>query len=559
MVRHFLGILAVLFPGMSVGLFASVLCRRAGASASISFATVLLLFLVPFSRAILLDTSRGLQGVDHLRMGPLHLALHDIGLPAAYGNRSLSPTIVLGLGFLLSVAVLFPRLWRRERRANTVERAPEGFRERRFAPIGDRENPFSSLGNRIGRLHPTVSGLVLLLSAAFALGVFLVESDQGRCMVLSYLFGTILLLAVHWKISLEVPFPVSCLRQSGMLDLIRSTPLSHHSLHSGLVLPVGYPLLRNGFLLLSRNLVLLTAVTGNRSELSDHGVPTEFLIILHPGTRLILPVELLSLGIAGMWWGLRTGSPLRIPVILFLSHAVVPAVLFRHRRRNLRHVLSVRPDRHLARVPRHVLRPEPLLVPDPHPGVDRTRATALPLPPDRSVGGRIRFPCSTAPTISACRDESLIGRERIRGVVPATRFAAGWDLSFATDRARPKTPPDRGSARGRPGDEAPGAADGPEGIEPDGSAPPVAAIRRGRRGPSPSRARAKRTGHGPLDRQSPLNRNLRTIPARELRVFRRRCSSRRFPGEPDTGCWRVVDASATAAIDAELGGCRRRT
>ena len=129
-VRHFIGILAVSLLGMSVGLFASVLFRRAGASASLSFATMLLLFLVPFLGAILLDAYRNSSGF--LWMGPLHLAFHDTGLPARYGSWSLSLTIVLGLGlgFLLPATVLFPRLWHRERRANIEGKAGADPRER---------------------------------------------------------------------------------------------------------------------------------------------------------------------------------------------------------------------------------------------------------------------------------------------------------------------------------------------------------------------------------------------------------------------------------------------
>ena len=330
-VRHFLGILVVSLLGMSIGLFASVLFRRAGDSASFSFATMLSLFLVPFFGVILIDSFSSLRGVGFLWMGPLHLALHDTGLSARYGSWTLDMIIVLCLcsGFLLSASVLFSRLWHRERRAFTEGKAGVDPRECRFVPIGDRENPCRVLRRRIGFLHPVCSGLVLLLSAAFALSVFVEGPHREGNLAFSYLVGFVLLPMVYWRCSLEAPAPVGRLRQSGMLDLIRTTPLSRRTLHSGLALMGRAPLLWNGFLLIGWNLALLAALQVlKEDDWYAPGMVAEFLIPMHLGALATIPVELLCLGAAGLWWGMSNERPLRVSAILFLSHAVLCAVLF---------------------------------------------------------------------------------------------------------------------------------------------------------------------------------------------------------------------------------------
>ena len=167
-------------------------------------------------------------------------------------------------------------------------------------------------------------GFVLLLLSSKSL------TTEAFAMAFSYLVGFVLLPMVYWRWSLESPSSVVRLQQSGMLDLIRSTPLPHRTLHSGLTFPGRAPLLWNGFLLVGWNLFLLIAHLSllEAHDRSAFGLRSRFWIPLHLGALATIPIEILSLEAAGLWWGLRTERPLKVSVILFLSYAVAPAILF---------------------------------------------------------------------------------------------------------------------------------------------------------------------------------------------------------------------------------------
>ena len=347
-IRQILGLLAASLLGMSIGLAASVLCRRAVASATLSFSAVLLLFLAPLFAAQFIDDFPGvlvvpspsgalplfaarfiddfpsLRNVDFFWMGPLFLPLHEFGgAHPRFGSWPLNLAIVLGLalGFLLAAAVLFSLIWRWERRAVGAERRRPDPREGPSRPIGDGENPLRALRCPVGLVHPVFTAHLLLAFAGSVLLMFAAGDYWEGYLAFSYLAGAVLLAAAYWRISLEAPSPIGRLQRSGMLELVSTTPVPRPSLHAGLALLARAPLRWNGFLILCVNFALLMALLFNEKSV------VEYLIPLHLGALVLLPLDLASLRAAGTWLGLRSGSTLKAATILFLSHVVAPAIL----------------------------------------------------------------------------------------------------------------------------------------------------------------------------------------------------------------------------------------
>ena len=325
-IRHFLGLLAISLLGMSIGLASSVLCRRASAAASLSLALMLFLFLAPLIGAGLIH----ILGIRHLFgfvwAGPLYLPLHDTRLHAVYGTWPLNLSVILGLGlgFLLLASALFSLVWRRERRAEGGK-AEGKSRTRRFVPIRDGVNPFLLFRRPAGFAYLAGNGLVLMLSTTPLLADFSSDTFQNH-LGLSYLTGLIPIAAAYWICSLEAILPTSRLQRTGMIELIRTAPLSRRTLRSGLALPARAALLRNGFLILCWNLALLLALLAIAPTVDLHGVIAFTLIPMHVAALVVLPIELTSLRAAGLWLGLRAARPLAASAILFLFHAVPPAL-----------------------------------------------------------------------------------------------------------------------------------------------------------------------------------------------------------------------------------------
>lgn len=359
--RQCWNLLAIVFLGMSVGLFGSVVCREAKSSAGLSFFLMLFIVLAPACAMIAILSAMGgfspppILGV---LLGPAFLAI------TALEREIQRETIwlylwniggVLGLGwtFLLGAWIAFGMVWAREKNPKEVsktfaqralwKRRPKllgkrGHRVeigRRWLRFGDGNNPYEQLALAYGR-----ASLFSQLSLWFLVAVFLsfaltplirgdsyLETDWGGWALLTIIFMEIV---VRWLVSLEAPRPIQTDRACGMLELVLVTPLASKQVVCGLRSGLKPSLVSKVKVLVGCHFLqmffMLDLFSSDPFEVLREDYWRLFLLF-HLGWMLSDYFELRCLQVVGLWWGLRSKSPMKVSVWLFLVFCLVPVVL----------------------------------------------------------------------------------------------------------------------------------------------------------------------------------------------------------------------------------------
>ena len=329
-VRQFASILGTAFLGMSAGLLASTIFRRAASSALAALTMLLGLYMGPYL-ALTLLASVGMDPTDHLDfywMGPLILTLP--GGPSELGSWPLNMGILAGicLALLLISLGLFRRAWKLDRQSRP-SRKPSAGNRRPHAPLEDGVNPYRAMRRRrmAAGAYRIGTGLLLLSSiTVHPHHLFFGRWDPDASLLISYLLGLVLYLLAYWRTCLNAVWPLHEDRQCGMLELILVSPLPARSIRAGLDCWPGF--LWTLIALLLWNLALIRAGflldRGNRHD----EFFAEFALPLHLGALLFIPLELFAIRAVGLWWTWRSGKSIGTTIALFFLHVVFPVPLF---------------------------------------------------------------------------------------------------------------------------------------------------------------------------------------------------------------------------------------
>ena len=194
--------------------------------------------------------------------------------------------------------------------------------------------------HRGGLVYRICTIIFFLSCLLFFIIFFLHVLDRGtlsrfygdrELMLTCYLVGSSLLSLAYLKASLDAPVLLYEVRKSGMLELILIAPLSRMAMLRRLGHPVGTQLVWNGSLILAWHLLAILLHGYLWQELGGgiqkkHALQALILLSAHLGSALILPIELLSIRNLGLWGGLKTKRPLKVSLLIFLIHFVVPVV-----------------------------------------------------------------------------------------------------------------------------------------------------------------------------------------------------------------------------------------
>ncbi len=333
------GILAGCLLGMAIGLCASVLCKSAVASACLSFAFLLGLYIVP---PVVGEIVVGIAyNLNFYWWGPIAAILES----GAELTLNLAILGGLTLSLILFSQLIFSIAWILERRAGgTIPVKEAASRQAPVHPaIGDLENPPRVLHSRYHRrgIFYRIGTVILLLPCLTFFIFYFHELLTGTLVsyfasdvFILYIFGFPLMSLAYLKASLDAPSLIYEDRKTGMLELLLIAPLSRVALLRGLRHPVGTQLIWNRSMILSLHLlaILMLCCLAWRewtvaSGVSEIVLDSLILVLAHIGCVLTLPVELLSIRNLGIWLGLKTERPLKASLLIFLIHFVAPAIL----------------------------------------------------------------------------------------------------------------------------------------------------------------------------------------------------------------------------------------
>ena len=349
-------LLAVVFLGMGVGLFGSALCREAKAAAGLGFFLMLLIVLTPACVVIaIVGTMKGFSPppIIGVLLGPAFLAItasEEVVRQETIWWHVWNVGGVLGLGlvFLLGAWIAFALVWEREKNPQAAARPfaqgrlgrkrlkflgrRRGGRQLRF---GDGDNPYARLALAYGR-----GSLFSQLSVWFLAAIFLsfaltplvrgesyLDTDWGGFALLTVILMEIV---VRWLAALEAPRLIQTDRDSGMLELVFVTPLSSKQVVSGLRSGLKPSLVRKVQGLVGCHVLqmffMLDLFSLDPFEVlrDDHW---RLFLLFHLGWILGDYYELRCLQVAGLWWGLRSKSSMKVSVWLFLVFCLAPVVL----------------------------------------------------------------------------------------------------------------------------------------------------------------------------------------------------------------------------------------
>ena len=329
------GILADCLLGMTIGLCASVISKSFVASACLSFASLLGLYIVP---PVVAGIVYGLgYNMNFYWWGPIVATFFAWGIPIGFGSLSFNLAIIVGLSlcFVLISNLLFSLAWNLEKNGGrSIAYKKDSSRKAAAvrSTIGDMENPPQILHSRYHRggiFYRIGTGMLLLLCLLLFISVFheLLSGKRsdihvGGLLMFFYLAGLLLVSIAYLRASLDAPALIYEDRKTGMLELLLIAPLSRMATLRGLGHPAGTQLVWNRSLILAWHLFAI--LMWGLATLKLEGVSEEsFLwalvpVLAHMGCVLTLPIELLSISKLGLWLGLKTERPLKA------SHSNLP-------------------------------------------------------------------------------------------------------------------------------------------------------------------------------------------------------------------------------------------
>ncbi len=341
--RQCLNLVGLAFWGMAVGFFWSTVCREVKTSASLSFFTLLSLLILPAVTVFIMENMNPRPGP---LLSPMLAVLAGPGLAFLFAMEPTFQTVTiwgyaanigqafgLGLLFLGMALIAFRIVWARERnpkaapskrrQASTAfQTASASTRRLRF---GDWDNPYQQLTLARGR-----DSLFAKLFCGFLAGAFLfsVLSVTAFFHVFHYdlfLHVCVLMLlevTVRWLVASEAPRQIHGDRESGMLELMLTTPIPSWVVVSGLRSALRQALRNKVQLLVSCHMLMFllgTLTLGNAP-------PTRFVLLLL-GFAITAFFELHWIQVVGIWWGLWWKSQLKVSVWLFMNFCLLPALI----------------------------------------------------------------------------------------------------------------------------------------------------------------------------------------------------------------------------------------
>ncbi len=328
--RQFGGILAACLLGTAIGLCASVACLQAGASLILAVFSLLLLHIVPYLGYVFLEDSGVFRSLRFYWIGPILLTLSETKppLPASFGSWPLNMAIATGISLMLFALcnLLFLKLWRSEKRpqgARKLLSAGKADPLRRPSPFPEDpdSNPFLILDRRRhskGRL-PGHCWAVLLAGVTF----YLILSS-GELFVIMHAVLCLLLLGTYMKALLEASQPLYRARQSGMLELVATSPLGRSPLLEDLAGTTGNWNFRSLFFL---HFLSICWIAKTEILLKPHPYDKlldEFFFFLHLGLVFSLLLDLHLIKALGQWSGLRHRRPAYVSMIFLILLYLLP-------------------------------------------------------------------------------------------------------------------------------------------------------------------------------------------------------------------------------------------
>ena len=355
--RQCLNILVVVWLGIAVGIFWSVLCREVKTSSLSGIITLILVAIVPVGIVLL---SGGLGGRNPTFFeiaigGPFFLvplALSDVIRTQsfmAYGV-SVAGVSAMGIVFFLLAHRLFNALWIRETSGIALKTTPRKstnrfirwlqkdwvlptLKRRHALRFPDGVGPYQVLTRCYSRDLPFLRIVVPLVVCAFLLTTAISSQLGSPYWRTLYFEGALALLFlldffVRLNMSIEAPRQVLSDRRSGMLELMLTTPLPNQQIIPGLLAGISQSQGGKTFVLtmmhLIQGFILLGALSANHFQASGGIVG---LMIVHLGLAFLLPWEMRALQTVGVWWGLRGVSSVRICVSLLGLTYLAPLVV----------------------------------------------------------------------------------------------------------------------------------------------------------------------------------------------------------------------------------------
>ncbi len=334
--RQCLNVLVVVWLGIAVGIFWSVLCREAKTSALSSVVTLFLVSILPLSVALFLASGigRGPSFLEIFIAGPafmVPLSLTEILKQEsvwAYVVSVLGVT-VFGVVFFLLARSCFEVLWRREARGRSASREVRKsenrflrmiqkdwivptFERRHALRFPDGVSPYEVLAGSYSRdlpflriVIPVLALIYFLVSvAAIQVGSSLMRSEFYWLSISSLV---LLDFMVRLNVCIEAPRQITTDRKSGMLELILTTPLPNRQIVLSLLTGMAKTQQGKGFLLAAAHLFQAMLLAANGMSLGANGMSYETpkMIALHLGLGILSAVDVQTIQRLGVWYGLH--------------------------------------------------------------------------------------------------------------------------------------------------------------------------------------------------------------------------------------------------------------